>query len=247
MNAAASPATSEPVLVPTLHTDLAPPFRAEWTRVVAPPPPGYTASAQLDPDDGQGVLTLKARPHAPNAPTTIGWFWAGWERRVDVQLATAFRVTVRCHRFTLRGGGICVPRCVVTLRPLEGGPEIYESVVLDPRSPWEASQSLVVVAPQSSRLPATVPYVLGVTLNLRAVYSKAQNPDAILDATIENVRRSFGFPTAADVSARAAGAADGVPADDGAPEDGDLDPAELAEALAALRRNDQAVAADSDR
>lgn len=238
MNAAASPVTGEPVLVPTLHADLAPPFGAEWTRVVPPPPPGYTASAELDSGSGHGTLTLKARPHPADAPTTIGWYWAGWERRIDVQLATAFLVAVRCHGFSFSGGGICVPRCFLTLRPVEGGPEYYQSVVLEPRPPGAEPQYLSVVVPQSPRLPASVRYTLKVNFNLRAVFSKAQNPSASLDATIEKVYSTFAFPTVADASDRRAGATAA---------DGDLDPAELAAALAALGRDGRTLDADPER
>lgn len=239
----ASPVTGEPALVPIWRRDLAPPFGAGWTRVTAPPPPGYTASAQLDSGTGHGGLTLAARPHPPNAPTTIGWYWAGWERHVDVQIATAFTVGVRCHRFRVTGGGICVPRCFLTLRPVDGGAEYYQSVVLDQRPPGEEPQYLSVVVPQSPHLPGFVRYTLKVHFNLRGVYSKAQNPSASLDATIEQVYSNFAFPfptatAAADDADRSAGTA---------PADGDLDPAELAEALAALGRDGQAVATDSDR
>lgn len=235
-------AVVEPQPVPFLREKLAPPFGGEWTRVIAPPPPGYRFRAELDSATGGGRLELEAKPHPPNAPTTIGWSWAGWERRVHVQLATAFTVQVVCNAFDFNRSGLCVPRCFLTLRPVEGGQDLYQSVVLTPPRPGQPPepQYLTVVVPQSPRLPASVPYLLKVNFNLRGVYSKAQSPHAKLDGTVQLVQRSFAFPTVAEARSLAA---DGAEAG-AAPADDDLDPTELASAFADLDREAERLATE---
>lgn len=226
MSTNATPAAAEPMPapVPTFHTELAPPFGSGWSTYVAPVPKGYLASARLDSVGGTGTLELNAKPHPPDAPLTIGWYWAGWKRRVSVQLATAFIVDVTC--LDIRRGnlsGTWVPRCFVTLRPVAGGADIVNSVVL------ERGQSayVVIVAPQSPNLPASVQYDLMVAFNIRASYSGAKNPQGTLVAKIDHVRSVFAFPTLAA----------------GAPE---FEPQELAAALADLERDAEVAAIASD-
>lgn len=211
-----------PAPVPTLRTDLAPPFGTGWSRVIAPVPKGYTASATLNDNDGSGVLTLNAKPHPPDAKTTIGWYWAGWQRRVSVQLATVFHVEITEVDVEFRGGGVWKPRCFVTLRPVGGvGEEHYGEVLLgEGGDPFVA-----VVVPQSPILPASVQYDLKVNFNVRAVYSGDQNPRGTLRARIRSVHSHFNFPTLAEGASETAGGDDA------------LDPKELGAALADLDRN----------
>ena len=208
--------------IPTLRTDLAPPFGTGWSRVIAPVPKGYTASATLYDNDGRGELTLNAKSHPPDAPTTIGWYWAGWQRRVSVQLATVFIVEIADVDIDFRGGGVFRARCFITLRPAGGGPEIYNEVLLTEG----ANAYVAVVAPQSPILPAPVQYDLKVNFNVRAVYSGDQNPRGTLRARIKSVHSVFAFPTLAE------GAAETTAAGDDA-----LDLQELGAAFADLDRN----------
>lgn len=223
---AAAEETSLPV--PTWHTHLAPPFGAGWTCFVAPPPRGYRSSAVKDPYDGSVTLQLDARPHAADAPLTIGWTWAGWKRRVSVQLATAFTVEVRDVIARPRyNGGTWVPRCVVTLRPVAGGEDIFNRVVLSTGT----TSYVTVVAPQSPNLPVPVQYDLMVAFNVRASYQRTGNPQGTLHGRMSRVWSQFAFPTLAEGGIELP--AEAVSRFD----DDDLDPKELGAALADLDRN----------
>ncbi len=235
---AATEQTDAPIS--TSHTHLAPPFGPPWMKYVSPDPIGYWCSVQLDSGTGAGVIRLGADPHPPTAALAIGWCWGGWKRRISVQIQTAFTVVVRCDRVIFNGEGTFVPRCFLTLRPVAGGPDILNSVVL-----YRGQTSYVtVVAPWSPVLPAPYDYELQVAFNVRASYSGAKNPQGEVRATIQSVVSYYAFPIAAEGASELDAA---TPASGSETENGVLDRHELARALADLERNAKQFEIESER
>lgn len=219
---AAEPAAA---LIPTYCTRLAPPFETEWSLFPGPLPIGFTGNSQLDPTRGWGELVLDAKPHPPDSPLVIGWYWRGWRRRVSVLWPTAFVASVFCDDVKVSGGGTWVPRCFLTLKPVGGNSTIESSGVLAKGH----STLVTVVAPPSSTPWAPIAYELSVAFNVRSSYSASANPKGKVQATLKSLESCFLFPTAAEGAPELAATARSFH-----PEsiDGALDRQELAAALA---------------